>query len=172
MLNPWKVLTDDLYAKLADPSTGFNPNYALALTAYGLPTATINFASGSKQYFEGYLDPDAVRASQVLQYPGLLLYTTSAEDQGVEKFRTFSGEIKAHLDFYFKRRKGAEVDDIEKYFNSIKAAALNVVSAQTVYWASGIVYNHGFRCDPSPVDLFGDGFIGRVPIQLTFGVNL
>lgn len=175
MVNPWKIVTDELFQKLSDESTGFNAFYQEAAAEYGtLTVVEVDWSPGSKQFMQAYLSPDEVKDSQLTGYakPVVALYTSVSENTNDEKFRIFSGNITAHVDIYYKSRQGAPVDDLEKVFNSIKAAVLNVFNQRDVIWSSSLAYNGEFSCNPDPIELYGDGYVGRVPFEIVFEVNV
>lgn len=167
-----------LEALISNPSTGFNPAYAamraLYITAGFNPGAiTINFSPGTGQFFQGYLSSDAIDVSQLVNPPAFCLYTSlsNSRDADSEKYRIFSGTVIGHLDFYYKRLDGVEVDDTEDTMDCVEdtIAALTATPG-TPDWSGG-TYFGSYSCSRDPLIEFGDGYAQRLPFQFAFRVD-
>lgn len=107
-----KVNTSDLGFKalwqlLADPDHGFNPRLSAALADAGLPPPAsfrlpFDFSETSLNVFPVDVEPN-VQGKQSFPntYPLMTVFNVSAQDQRLEKFRSFAGQIVCGINIFF-----------------------------------------------------------------------
>lgn len=170
-----KLIRDAAVSRLSDATTGFNAAIAALASAYEITAFTINWAAGSGSFVQMFLNPDQLDTSQILEYPALALYTSTARESTGDGNRItgahFSGIIHLHLDFYIKFIDEIEVDDTESIADAIEDAVLSVLHTPTAAWPANVTYNGDFEAPRESMVQLGDGYEMRVPFILTFEVH-
>lgn len=154
---------------MSNATTGFNARLATIAAGYGVTAFTISWLAASKQFFQGYLDPAQLERSQLATFPAVALYTSLAEDavEG-QHFRLFAGPITAHVDFYRVSKAGIEVDDTESWADAVEDAVILALNDPVtgIYGQAGIAYKGEFRSPRESIQLLGEGWSQRVPIEI------
>lgn len=168
-----KNVRDALNQALQHATNGFNAKLAAVAATYGIAAFTIDWTAGSKKFFQGFLTPEAVDLSQVIEFPALILYTTTqASRADREKFGKFAGDVSAQLDFYVEFRAGMETDLSDSYGDAIEDAILEVMAANlSIFHGLGVYWNGDYEATRDPVVQFQNGWGQRIPITLTFSVH-
>lgn len=167
-----KNVRDALVEALQHGTTGLNAQIATLAAAYSLAAFTFDWAAGSKQFIQAFLTPEAVDMSKLIVFPSLVLYTSTAQSQrDREKFRKFTGDILAHLDFYFEYRVGMEGDNTEAQGDLIEDAIIELLNAsRSIFESKGVYWNGDFASVRDPIVQFEDGWAQRVPIGILMEV--
>ncbi|MCC6591605.1 MAG: hypothetical protein IT168_33270 [Bryobacterales bacterium] len=127
-----------------------------------------------RQFFQGQIDPDALDGSTATSYPLVILYTTEATNDGVEKFRKFSGSVEAHLWFIWTWRQGNAIPNFEEIGDLTEDTLVEVFHSRA--WlgsiGNGVVYNGEFSCSRGPVTAAGEHWRQAIQARLRFGVDV
>ena len=173
---------DGLVNVLGDTTTGFNAQLGAIAQIYDISPYEITWTLPSPNCVYGQLDDLGARVSQLISFPGAILYTTTALKENRVKFSTFSGLVIAIVDMVLRFRAKDDADtvanqpdfsgDYEKHPDAAEDAMLaaltagrHILSAQSVNWTE-------YKTSRSPVIDTGDGHIQRVTFTLGFEVHI
>lgn len=175
-----RIVRNALRDALAHATTGFNQKFGPLMAAYGTEKYAfgIDFQPGSRNFFIGYLQPDQLEmAAQLAEFPALVIYTSSSENQLLSMPTTFSGFIVAHADFYLRYRLrdpgsegGIEVDDTDSIGDAVEDAFYESLYAFTA-WPTGVLFSRRIECSRDPVVLRDDGWEQGLPFVILFQVD-
>jgi len=180
MPNIYKAIRDAMVSCLADGTTGFNAQLDDIASAYGITSFAIDWTSDSRNFVQAYLDPEMLDVSRVCEFPAAVLYLAEAVNERREKYRSFSGQVLGHLDFYLRYRllkdpqtAGNDTppsnDDYESAADAVADAAMeSFIDGAATLRAAGALWSKEYRIDRDPVQLFGDGHGQRIAITLGF----
>ena len=172
MISTRKALRDAMKAVLSDATTGFNARLASSAVSYGITAFTITWTTGSRNFFQGWLDPtDAETISQLFADSALCLYTSSAVNEHRQKPSKFSGPIVGHVDIYLKFRDGIETDDTESICEACEAAVIECFANPAAAWPANVTFGDQFNGQWGPIQLLQDGWMRVVPCAFVFEVN-
>lgn len=178
MINARALVRAAVKGALTDPVDGFNANFAAIAAAYGVTAYGVNFAAGSPDFVQSYLDPAAVEISRFLRTPlGMTLYTSSAVDGGGERSKTsaFDGTVVCNIDVFLRFDEGIEdsEEDTEAYADAVEDATLQAIHSNAAAFTGGPVhYNYEFSCSRDPIVQTEAGYEQRVAMQFIFSVVL
>jgi len=176
-----KAACDAILAWLSNPATGFNWQL---LNTFGIPVnvfGPINWTLPSPNFARIYASQEILtieRISELVTFPGALLYSTRSQDTGEQKGSnlSFSGVVEVCFDVYTLLRRGATATDLtgdtETLADAIHDAALLALKQSWGNLANGVNLNRDISCERGPLVLYGDGYGQRVPIIFTCEVNL
>lgn len=184
MANIFQLVNDNLYARITDPSTGYNTNMASGIAASypSLTTAQnqIDWNPANGQYFLGEINPNDIEETASTKfvagkghYVYAMLWTDSGMDDQHIKFEQFSGEVFATVQLVYSWRKGNPVgQDFETPLNAAIDAMVATVNGQQVQgWASPIAYKGDLRVSKSPTAIGGDYWRRLLRFRLSFYVD-
>ena len=168
-MNYRKVTRDAVRTALSAAVTGFNAQLAAIAAAYSIVPYTIDWAAESRQTFQGYISPEQIDVSQIVEYPAVVLYTSDAINENFEKGHRFGGQVQAHMDWYLRFKTGIEVDDVESILDATEDAALEAINDYSA-WPANVIYNRQFQVSRDAISLLGEGWEQRIAVQMLFHV--
>lgn len=137
--------------RLANISTGFNANLALAMAdadieppiGWKLP---IDFDSDSFNFWQADLKPDDKDSTSESTYPSIALFTKRSSNENAEKFRLMAGPVNMVLRFHASWLSSKALPDFETTIDCVEEAlyqTFNSDAPDVVAWAVGptILYN-------------------------------
>ncbi len=145
--------------RLADPSTGFNPNYTAALVNYPTaPAFTIDFTSPtSKNFFMGQMTPDQVQGTSAFTYPLVRLWAKAGANKNAQKFQRFAGPVRVYgaVDLSNKLFKSARlIHDSETWGDAIIGTMVETFNGPAVQypWMQAVVYDGTIAWERGPLE--------------------
>ena len=166
-----KTLRDSLISVLGNPSNGFNPTLAAIAADYGITPFAIDWTTGSKNLFCGFLPAGQIEISEIAEYPAFVVYTSNAENRHTNKPKTFSGPVVAHVDVYVKFTTGAEQHDTESVCEAIEDAIITCIERDSAAWPPSVGYTGQYTGFWTPITLLSNGWERIIPIEMLFEVN-
>lgn len=173
---------DGLIDVLADATNGFNAKLAAVAEDYGITPYEIGWRLPSDNCVYGQMDELGARVSQLITFPGAIVYTTSALKENKVKFCQFSGLVVAQIDFIIRLRliddpdNGANIPDgsgdYEKHADAVEDAMLAALTAGSALFAAQATNWTQYKTVRSSVVETGDGHIQRVTFTLGFEVHI
>ena len=163
-----KRVRDAAIGFLADPGTGFNPKFYALADIYGVAAFEIDFSPDSRNFAQCFVDPDNVEKSQLLDFPGVTVYTTEAEDIGEPRGLAFFGNVILAVDFYVRLREGAE-RNTEDLMDAVEDAVLSALNDPSNDWPPGVLFSRITKVDRQSVQPLADGFHQLIRIESKFG---
>jgi hypothetical protein len=173
-----KRALDAVKAVLSDGTTGFNAQLGAISMAYGITAFDLEFDIPSENVVYGFLDDEEVAVSQIIKFPGAVVYTSEAVDERRIINRAFSGFVAAHINIYIRLRALDDPNisynqpdfdgDFEKWPNAISHAICAAWREGRSLMASSNILQDGYREDRDPVQSLGDGHVQVV--RFTFGL--
>lgn len=171
-----------LVAALSDQTTGFNAALAGIATTYDIAAYEIGWSLPSDNCVYGQFDEVGARVAQLRNFPGAIIYTTTALKENRVKFTTFSGLVVAVIDLIIRLRSLDDANqfvnqpdfggDFEKHPDAAEDAMLSALTAgRTTMSASSVNWTE-YKTSRSPVVETGDGHIQRLTFTLGFEVHI
>lgn len=181
MISPRLAVRQFLRQNLAAADYGFNAVFGRLAVECGVAPFELDWEKGSPNVVEAFLYPQDVPLSQLIKYPGCVIYTSLSQDIRKEKGRKFSGVVMGHVDFIHRVNKGiANVDagmpfdDATEILADAIDATINEVFDPT---SPNVVQVAGVKWEPprsprQPITTWGTGYELKVPFEFTCEVNL
>lgn len=171
-----------LNAFLSAMKSGFNSAHQAVTSSYGVPDLDFEWLLPSRNVVLGQLDDASARVSQIIDYPGAIIYTTEALRSNRVKFAQFSGPVILVCDMILRYRllddplsssnRPDFEGDFEKYPDAAEDAMLSALtSSSSIFQSAGVNWTQ-YKTDRSPVVETGDGHIQRVTFTLQFEVHI
>lgn len=184
MNSPHKLARTAIVNALSHSTLGWNSTYPTIAAGYGTPVAsfTLDFSSDSGNVFYGQLAGfEDIDLTQMDSYQCVAIYTTMAANARMEKPRTFSGPVIAHVDWALSYREkrgtatGAEANDTESVMDAVDEAMCEIFLARlgtTIALPSGVRYFADLTSERTPLVLNEDGFSQIVRYEIPFEVHI
>ena len=181
MINPRALVRAAVKAALSDEDTGFNAQFAAIATSFGVTAYEVDFAAGSRDFLQSYVDPSTVEVSRFLRRElGIAIYTGEASDGTApdrSKSSQFDGLVVGHVDVFCRFREGIEEseEDTEAYADAVETAVLQAIHDPAVnglFFGGPVYYNYEFSCVRDPIISTEDGYEQRIPMQFVFSVEI
>jgi hypothetical protein len=153
-----KMVRDAIRERLA---AAYETTLTKVCLEYGIkrPQA-IDFADPkARNFFQGYLHPDAIENSTVKSYPMAILYAVGSANENLEKFREFSGRITLNLDIYLSWPTIKAINDFETLGDAVEATLYRVFHDPE--WADAytdFVYNGDLSVVRRPLEQAGENW--------------
>ena len=163
-----KRVRDAAVAFLADPDTGFNPALQALASTYGILAFPIDFTAASRNFAQCFVEPDRVEDSRLLDFPGVTVYTTEAEDVGEPRGIPYFGAVILAIDFYVRLREGAE-RNTEDLMDAVEDAVLLTLNNPDNVWPAGVLFGRKSKSVRMAVQPLKDGFHQLIRIESQFG---
>lgn len=172
---------DVAIAALSDPSTGFNANLAVLVAEFGLPEMAIDFAAGSRNFVQKYIERDSPTVDLASHFDArplaLAMYSTEAANAGRQTFTLFSGPLLLNLDFYYRLRSREMGDGVRVMEDSDTETAMHAITEAALvamhnYQSNGsVTYDRLAVIGRSPILEYPDGYMQRTSLDLSFEVT-
>lgn len=163
-----KKVRDAVKTILADPATGFNPRLAAYASAYGITAFALDFTDGSDNFAQCYVDPEKIVQSELIEFPGMTLYTLDDEDNGEPRGLRYRGDVMVVMDFYVRLREGEE-RNTEDLTDAVHDAALSAINDPNVAYPPGVLYTRRSKGSRVSVQPLKDGFQQLARVEAQFG---
>jgi len=154
-------------------SASMNDNLANNAALYGVVPATIDFTAGSRQYAECNLDESQVELSELIEFPGVGVYTDDAQDTGEPRGYSFSGAVLGCVKIVIRQRDGANAAAEEDEIDALEDAALKAINDYN--WQTSdpvnVIYTRRSKSRKERLYPLGDGFGQVLTIDLQFNVS-
>ena len=137
-------------------------------TTYGILAFQIDWTADSRNFAQCFVEPDHIEDSQLLDFPGVTIYTTEAEDTGEPRGLPFFGNVILAIDFYVRLREGAE-KNTEDLIDAVEDAVLSVLNDPNVIWPPGVLFSRITKAARMPIQPLSDGFQQLIRIESQFG---
>ena len=171
-----KRVREAVILRLADATDGLNARFAAIASAYGINDPSkysIDFATGSKQFFQGFLGPDDIESTTPLKYPLVCLYSAGSSNQNLQKFTRFSGVVTIGLDIHVTWRKSSAMQSFEDLGDAFEDSVIGLLNDPT--WAASygapIAYNGEISFQKTPLVLEGENWRQSLLFRLIFQVD-
>ena len=175
-----KPIEDALLAVLADSTNGFNAELAAIAVTYKITAFTIDWTEGPTVTNFGLveLEPDAAETF-FSSFPAAALYTSTSMNERRMKFKVFSGQVLAGIDFWLRYRALKDLqhggnewggtNNYQKLPNAVEDAILQMLDDQkATLRASGYYWNGDYLCERTKVAIAGDGHEQLMTFTLGF----
>jgi hypothetical protein len=184
MNSPHKLARTAVVDALAHATLGWNETYPAIAAAYEAPVwpFRLDFSKFSGNVFLGQLAGfEDLDFTQLDQYQCVAIYTTMSSNAKMERPRSFSGPVLAHVDWALSYREkrgtatGVEANDTESPADAIDEAMSELFLVRlgnTIALPSGIRYFRDLNCDRTPLVLNEDGFSQIIRYEIPFEVHL
>ena len=149
-------------------AAGFNSNFAALASAYAVTAFTIDFTAGSRNFAQCSVDPDKIEDSQILDFPGVTIYTTEAEDTGEPRGLPFYGGVILAIDFYVRLREGAE-QNTEDLMDAVEDAVMETLNNPANVWPEGVLFGRKSKINRMSIQPLKDGFQQLIRVESQFG---
>lgn len=153
---------------LSDVSSGFNPTFVAIAAVYGVTPFAIDWSISSRNFAQCFVAPENIEASQILDFPGVTVYTTDDEDQGEPRGVPYKGDLILSVDFYVRLRQGAE-RNTEDLMDAVDDSVISVINNPAVTWTPGILFSRRSKGTRNPLQPLSDGFHQLVRREFQFG---
>lgn len=161
-----KRIRDAAVALLA---ASFNTKLQALAIDYGIVPFEIDWTSDdSRSFAQCFIEPDQVEASQILDFPGVTIYTTEAEDTGEPRGVPFYGAVILAIDFYVRLRLGVE-RNTEDLMDAVEDAVMSILNDPAVTWPPGVLFGRKTKAARNSVQPLSDGFQQLIRIESQFG---
>lgn len=159
---------------LSDPDVGFNPTLAAVWSDYGISGSpfTINFASNSPNFFQGFYAAKDLIASSNVTFPAISLYTVKTANTNNEKFHLFSGSIMIGIDTYVSFPQSRALTNSDDLTDAVEATYYNVFHTldNQSLWGN-VTYNGDLYVTRGPVLMGGPNWIQLMQARLTVDID-
>jgi hypothetical protein len=162
-----------VYNFLSDPGFGFNPTLASICSDYSIASAfTINFASNSPNFFQGFYSAKDLIGTSVISFPIMTLYTQKSANQNNEKFHVFSGSVLIGIDTYISFPQSRALTNSDDLSDAVEATFYNVFNqtANQATWGS-VTYNADLYITRGPMSQAGTNWVQYMQAKLTVDVD-
>jgi hypothetical protein len=160
-------------ARLQDATYGYNAAIAQFSAQLGISLPTVDFGTDGAQYFQAYVSVEDIETDTPSKFPIILLYSVTAENVNLEKFREFAGPIAIGIEVMHSWDK-EQVDPTlhEDTADVVEAAMFQIFNenwaGQSANYPPCIVYNGRMKAAKYPLQPFGDGYLLRQAFALGF----
>jgi len=181
MINPRLSVRQFLRQNLAAKDYGFNAVFARVAAECGVKPFDLDWEAGSPNVVEAFLYPQDVALSQLIKWPGCVIYTSLSQDIRKEKGRQYSGAVMGHIDFVHRVQKGVAGSDAGMPFNDSTEILADAIDAtiNEIFdpTSSNVIEIVGVKWQPprsprQPITTWGTGYELKVPFEFTCEVNL
>jgi len=168
-----KAVRDAIASVMANPLTGFNFRLNAIAADYGVTPFEIEWGGSADNFAMAYIDPQDIETCSLLNFPAACLYTSDAEDTGLPRAVAFSGGLIACLDFWQRKREGAEGFDTESMTDAIEDAAMSAINAATwpIDQNVSVIFSRRTSIQRDHLVPLADGFGQRIHIRMQFEVK-
>jgi hypothetical protein len=161
-------------ARIADPTTGFNPGIATNAAIYGLNTCfiSINWSNTSINFYQAQIDPELLEKSGLLKYPFACLYTKESGVTNDQKFTQFSGLVRVVLEFHMSWTQIKGLQNHEAYGNCVEDVVFDVINrVENQNWGKPLTYNGQIQCKRGPLIYGAQNFKQVIGFSMMFQVD-
>lgn len=146
---------------LTDPNTGIAPVIGELATNTGTKLATIP----AEQVVNQNVSPAISERALAVKYPTLNVYSDRVRNLLTEKFRTFSGKVRAVAEVRVSQDR---IEGIEEQTRLYADAVTQVLDANRGSWGQGVFFTGGYEISFEPVTQGGKNFlqIARVSFEV------
>lgn len=166
------MVRDAVRARLA---AAYEDTLGLVCLDYGInrPQAIDFEDPKSRNFFQGYLHPDAIENSTVKSYPMAILYAVNSVNENLEKFREFSGRVALNLDIYLSWPSVRAIHDFETLGDAVEATLYRIFNDPE--WADAytdFVYNGDINVVRRPLEQAGEHWRQGISARLVCQVDI
>jgi hypothetical protein len=163
-----------VYARLSDPTTGFNAGMTAQLPLYGFTDnfAVIDWSEGSSGFCFDQIDPADLDKSGLATYPFVCLYILDSLQAGLQKFAQFSGPIRCVLDITLSWNSMNGVYNRESYSCCVEDVVFDIINrVSNQNWGEPLVYNGVIQCRRAPTVFGANNWRKRLTFSMTFEIH-
>lgn len=134
----------------------------------------IDWTGARAQVFQGDLDPEDLDETTTVFEPAVSFFTDSAENDGLEKFRLFSGSTTLVIRIFWEWVEGNAKPDFEEVPDAIQDLLVAVFHDQLWLGAigAGVTYTGQGSFGKGPVVRAGENWRREIVARLRFGVDV
>lgn len=165
---------DAVYARLSDPTSGFNPRFVTNAGIYGIsPTFfQIEWAGTSQNFFFAQVNPDMLEQTSIFKYPMANMFIQESGHTGVERFHQFSGIIRCIFEVWLSWKNIRGKQNHEIYANCVEDVVYDVIQrVENQNWPNPLVYNGDIQCRRGPLTFAAENFRQRVGFSMLFQIH-
>lgn len=167
-----KTARDKVRDRLADAILGFNPVHAARAVTYGVDPITIDFTNPSRNFLQANIDADDVIGSSVFNYPLMVLYVVSTNDEAHEKTE-FSGVTTVVIDVWLSWAEGNVFFDMESWPDSVEDTMISIFNDRTNQdWGTSLLWDSRIKITRHKIEGAADGWRQLISFTLVFEVTL
>jgi hypothetical protein len=163
-----KQIRDAALRFLSNGTNGFNAIFQAVSGTFNVPFFEIDWSPQSDNFALCFVEPDHIESSNILEFPGALMYTTEAEDTGEPRGVPFFGAVILAIDFYVRLREGAE-QSTEDLMDAVEASVMAVLNNPANQWPPGVLFTRKTKIARMPIQPLADGFQQLIRIEAQFG---
>ncbi len=125
-----RIVRTAVYARIVDPTIGFNPLMAYQNWRYQLkpPINMIDITEKSKNFIFGQITAATELPTTSFKFPLVALYTHGITNKTFIKFRQFSGQVVLGLDVWYSWTDSNARQDYETYADAIEEVVVEIVN--------------------------------------------
>jgi hypothetical protein len=152
---PWSQISRGartaVVERLANVSTGFNPNLALAMADADIEAPAgwklpIVFEAPTFNFWQADIAPAELDPTSPVTYPSMALFSKRSANENADKFRLFAGPVNLTLCFFASWMSSKALPDFETIGDCVEEALVQTFNSDApdiVSWATGpnILYN-------------------------------
>jgi hypothetical protein len=165
-----KLVRDAYLGFLADAAAGFNAQLIALAVPYQIAPFQIFWQNPSTNFSQTWVED--VELGPFEEFPAVALYTSEANDTGVPRALSFTGDVTACLDFWIRYRTGAETYDSESLLDATEDAALTVLNNPLNAWPPGVLFSRETEIKREPLLPLADGFQQKTSLMSRFSVRI
>ncbi len=126
-----------------------------------------------KQVFQGQLNPSDAEETASLVFPVVVLYVSSVEHDGLEKFQSYSGTVDFVLDFTWTWSSSGPRKDYETVLDATEDVVLSCLHDQGWIGSfSGMTYTGENSIIRSPLSSASRNWQQSITFQFRYGVDI
>ena len=163
MARTGSVVTQILVDLLTDPSTGLGPTVATLAMDAGITLAPLTPGSIIDQNIPVAL----AERSLAVKYPVVHVYSDRTRNLLTEKFRTFSGKVRAVTEVRVSQDR---IEGLEDRLRLYVDAITQVLDANRGSWGQGAFFTGGYEATYEPMQRGGKNLLQIA--KVTFEVDL
>lgn len=157
------VVTQIFVGLLTDPSNGLGPAVATLAADTGIALAPLTAQSIIDQNIPVAL----AERSLAVKYPVVHVYSDRTRNLLIEKFRTFSGKVRAVAEVRVSQDR---VEGLEDQLRLYADAITQVLDANRGTWGQGVFFTGGYEVTYEPMQHGGKNLLQIA--KVTFEVDL
>ena len=169
-----QAVLQQVYSRISDPDTGFNPGLVTNAVVYGLSPTFINidWSSTSTNFYFGQIDPELLEKSGLVKYPFACMYIKESQQTGTQKFNQFSGAVRCILEMHMSWGQVKGIQNFEAYPSCVEDVVFDVMNrVANQNWAYPAVYNGQIQCKRGPLLFGGNNFKQAIGFSMLFEVH-